>query len=233
MENNNIYLQIKELQGKIEKSEKERLRMEAEARDSGDQLREMAEKVFQLLERLKLAELGKTKVMEALKKKEQSLVRLRRLMPGSSVCLKAMCNDSGEITTEPCKIAVGIFLGQEPLVLAQPCTSNLLLPATLISAVSCSIDARLQQIELGLGQRDGLSAPLHVVLLKVDHDIAELLQDGSVGIMATKDGWADMGTKYHWWELATNRYRAENTGKEGQQASQIEALVIGNYLVKN
>jgi hypothetical protein len=35
-----------------------RLRMEAEARDSGEQLREMAEKVFQLLERLKLAELG-------------------------------------------------------------------------------------------------------------------------------------------------------------------------------
>jgi hypothetical protein len=35
--------------------------MEAEARDSGDQLREMAEKVFQLLERLKLAELGKSK----------------------------------------------------------------------------------------------------------------------------------------------------------------------------
>merc|ERR1711991_160183 len=77
-ENNNIYLQIKELQGKIEKSEKERLRMEAEARDSGDQLREMAEKVFQLLERLKLAELGKTKAMEALKKKEQDMVALQK-----------------------------------------------------------------------------------------------------------------------------------------------------------
>lgn len=78
LENNNIYLQIKELQGKIEKSEKERLRMEAEARDSGDQLREMAEKVFQLLERLKLAELGKTKAMEALKKKEQDMVALQK-----------------------------------------------------------------------------------------------------------------------------------------------------------
>ena len=52
--------------------------MEAEARDSGDQLREMAEKVFQLLERLKLAELGKTKSMEALKKKEQDMVALQK-----------------------------------------------------------------------------------------------------------------------------------------------------------
>jgi hypothetical protein len=78
MENNNIYIQNKELQSKIEKSEKERLRMEAEARDSGDQLREMAEKVFQLLERLKLAELGKTKAMEALKKKEQDMVALQK-----------------------------------------------------------------------------------------------------------------------------------------------------------
>lgn len=40
------------------------MRMEMESRDSGEQLREMAEKVFQLLERLKLAELGKNKAME-------------------------------------------------------------------------------------------------------------------------------------------------------------------------
>ena len=71
-------MQSKELQSKIEKSERERLRMEAEARDSGEQLREMAEKVFQLLERLKLAELGKTKAMEALKKKEQDMVALQK-----------------------------------------------------------------------------------------------------------------------------------------------------------
>jgi hypothetical protein len=48
--------------------------MEAEARDSGDQLREMAEKVFQLLERLKLAELAKAKAMEALRRKDQEQV---------------------------------------------------------------------------------------------------------------------------------------------------------------
>lgn len=78
LENGNLFNANKELQTKIEKSEKERLRMEAEARDSGDQLREMAEKVFQLLERLKLAELGKTKAMDALKKKEQDMVSLQK-----------------------------------------------------------------------------------------------------------------------------------------------------------
>lgn len=48
----------------VERSESERMRMEMESRDSGEQLREMAEKVFQLLERLKLAELAKNKAME-------------------------------------------------------------------------------------------------------------------------------------------------------------------------
>lgn len=76
--NGNLQSHNSDLQIKIEKSERERLRMEAEARDSGDQLREMAEKVFQLLERLKLAELGKTKAMEALKKKEQDMVALQK-----------------------------------------------------------------------------------------------------------------------------------------------------------
>ena len=53
-EEGNLRIQVADLQAKIEKTESERLRMEAEARDSSDQLREMAEKVFQLLERLKL-----------------------------------------------------------------------------------------------------------------------------------------------------------------------------------
>jgi myosin protein heavy chain len=52
--------------------------MEAEARDSGEQLREMAEKVFQLLERLKLAELGKTRSMEALRKKETEMIAMKK-----------------------------------------------------------------------------------------------------------------------------------------------------------
>lgn len=78
IENGNFYSQNKELQAKIERSEKERVRMEAEARDSGEKLREMAEKVFQLLERLKLAELGKSKAMEALKKKELDMVSLQK-----------------------------------------------------------------------------------------------------------------------------------------------------------
>jgi hypothetical protein len=60
-----------ELRSKLQDLEHARLKLEAEARDNGEQLREMAEKVFQLLERLKLAELGKKKSMEALTKKEQ------------------------------------------------------------------------------------------------------------------------------------------------------------------
>ncbi|CAM9336345.1 unnamed protein product [Chrysoparadoxa australica] len=68
----------RELQLKVEKSDGERVRMEAEARDSGEQLREMAEKVFQLLERLKLAELAKSKAMEALKRKDQELVSMKK-----------------------------------------------------------------------------------------------------------------------------------------------------------
>jgi myosin protein heavy chain len=78
VENTNLFNQNKELQTKIERSERERLRMEAEARDSGEKLRQTAENVFQLLERLKLAELGKTKAMDALKKKEQDLVALQK-----------------------------------------------------------------------------------------------------------------------------------------------------------
>jgi hypothetical protein len=78
VENNNIFSMNKELTSKIEKSEQERLRMEAEARDNGEQLREMAEKVFQLLERLKLSELGKAKAMEALKKKESDFMNLEK-----------------------------------------------------------------------------------------------------------------------------------------------------------
>lgn len=68
----------KELCSKLQESEQDRLKLEAEARDNGDQLREMAEKVFQLLERLKLAELGKKKSMEALTKKEQELFTLKK-----------------------------------------------------------------------------------------------------------------------------------------------------------
>jgi len=65
-ENKQLSLKLKEL-------EVDRLKLEADSRDNGEQLREMAEKVFQLLERLKLAELGKKKSMEALTKKEHEL----------------------------------------------------------------------------------------------------------------------------------------------------------------
>ncbi|KAL7553975.1 hypothetical protein ACHAWF_018677 [Thalassiosira exigua] len=68
----------RELSAKLQEMEQDRLKLEAEARDNGEQLREMAEKVFQLLERLKLAELGKKKSMEALTKKEQELFALKK-----------------------------------------------------------------------------------------------------------------------------------------------------------
>ena len=68
----------KELRSKLQDLEHARLKLEAEARYNGEQLREMAEKVFQLLERLKLAELGKKKSMEALTKKEQESFALKK-----------------------------------------------------------------------------------------------------------------------------------------------------------
>lgn len=62
----------------VQKMEKDHLRMEAAARESGEQLREMAEKVFQLLERLRLAELGKKRSLEALRSKEEECNGLKR-----------------------------------------------------------------------------------------------------------------------------------------------------------
>ena len=68
----------KELSSKLQEMDQDRQKLEVEARDNGEQLREMAEKVFQLLERLKLAELGKKKSMEALTKKEQELFSMKK-----------------------------------------------------------------------------------------------------------------------------------------------------------
>ena len=68
----------KEQRQRMKDLEHARLKLEAEARDNGEQLREMAEKVFQLLERLKLAELGKKKSMEALTKKELESFALKK-----------------------------------------------------------------------------------------------------------------------------------------------------------
>ncbi|CAK4720627.1 unnamed protein product [Aphanomyces euteiches] len=77
-ENDQLMADKSALQNRLEKAEQERTRMEAENRDSADQLREMAEKVFQLLERLKLAELGKTKSLDALKQKEVEMLSLKK-----------------------------------------------------------------------------------------------------------------------------------------------------------
>ncbi|CEG43669.1 Leucine-rich repeat, ribonuclease inhibitor subtype [Plasmopara halstedii] len=77
-ENGNLLRDKQELQTRFDKAEQERSRMEAENRDSADQLREMAEKVFQLLERLKLAELGKTNAIDGLKQKEIELLTMKK-----------------------------------------------------------------------------------------------------------------------------------------------------------
>lgn len=68
----------KEITSKMQKMEQDHVRMEATSRENGDQLREMAEKVFQLLERLKLAELGKTRSLEALRSKEDEAHGLKK-----------------------------------------------------------------------------------------------------------------------------------------------------------
>eukprot|EP00557_Chaetoceros_sp_GSL56_P014034 CAMPEP_0176479136 /NCGR_PEP_ID=MMETSP0200_2-20121128/1575_1 /TAXON_ID=947934 /ORGANISM="Chaetoceros sp., Strain GSL56" /LENGTH=799 /DNA_ID=CAMNT_0017875153 /DNA_START=2318 /DNA_END=4713 /DNA_ORIENTATION=+ len=68
----------KETVSTIQKMEKDHLRVETAARETGEQLREMAEKVFQLLERLKLAELGKKRSLEALRSKEEECQGLKR-----------------------------------------------------------------------------------------------------------------------------------------------------------
>jgi hypothetical protein len=68
----------KEMMARMHKMEQDQVRMEAESRENGEQLREMAEKVFQLLERLKLAELGKTRSLEALRSKEDEAHGLKR-----------------------------------------------------------------------------------------------------------------------------------------------------------
>jgi len=77
-ENQKLASANKEINAKWQKTEQDRLQMEAEARESGEQLREMAEKVFQLLERLKLSELGKTRSMEAMRTKEQEVIALKK-----------------------------------------------------------------------------------------------------------------------------------------------------------
>lgn len=77
-ENQALSEENKTLIQRIQMSNQDQRRMETEARESGEQLREMAEKVFQLLERLKLAELGKVRSMEALRTKEEEVHVLKK-----------------------------------------------------------------------------------------------------------------------------------------------------------
>nr|CCA16580.1 conserved hypothetical protein [Albugo laibachii Nc14] len=56
-----------EMQLRMDKNEQEKSRLEAEFRQASEQLREMADKVFQLLERLKASESAKNRAMDAQK----------------------------------------------------------------------------------------------------------------------------------------------------------------------
>jgi myosin protein heavy chain len=77
-QNQELRARKNDLVTKLQKDEQDVLRLEAETRDNGDQLREMAEKLFQLLERLKLAEMGKTRSIEALRAKEEEVHDLKK-----------------------------------------------------------------------------------------------------------------------------------------------------------
>jgi chromosome segregation ATPase len=67
-----------ELQQRLEHVVTDRGRLESELRLSGEQLRAMAEKVFALLERLKLAELGKAKALEVVKTKDAEVAAAKK-----------------------------------------------------------------------------------------------------------------------------------------------------------
>ena len=77
-DNDALLVKNKDITAKMQLMEQDHVRMEVKSRENGDQLREMAEKVFQLLERLKLAELGKTRSLEALRSKEDETYGLKK-----------------------------------------------------------------------------------------------------------------------------------------------------------
>lgn len=123
----------------VERSEAERMRMEMESRDSGEQLREMAEKVFQLLERLKLAELAKNKAMEVSYSinLSQALINLQRSIKVSTRWLQ-------------CTTKVRFFVGLD--VSAYSCGSS---PCVRVLTMYCTAVRGLRE-----------HPPEHVVLSK-------------------------------------------------------------------
>jgi hypothetical protein len=70
----------KALLTKLHELKQEKLRIEAEARDDGEKLREMAEKVFQLLEKLKLSDHAKDIALKSLKAKGQDFLVMQKKM---------------------------------------------------------------------------------------------------------------------------------------------------------
>lgn len=69
---------LSELQAEARMKDDSIERLDKEVRTSGDHVREMAQKVFAVLERLKLSELGKAKAIEALKARDHELSMLKK-----------------------------------------------------------------------------------------------------------------------------------------------------------
>lgn len=68
---------LSESRSRVDALEQDKARLEADVRASGGQLRDMAEKVFALLERLKLAETAKGKALDSLRGREAEVGALR------------------------------------------------------------------------------------------------------------------------------------------------------------
>jgi chromosome segregation ATPase len=69
---------IVEMRNRTDAAESDKLKLETELRNAGDNVREMAQKVFAVLERLKLSEMGKTKAIDALKARDNEVVAMKK-----------------------------------------------------------------------------------------------------------------------------------------------------------
>ena len=77
-DNDSLTQENKELSSTLHKISQDKIKSEMDLSESSNQLRTMAEKVFQLLERLKLTELARSKTIEAIQLKEQELIELQK-----------------------------------------------------------------------------------------------------------------------------------------------------------
>lgn len=77
-DNDTLSHENRELSSRFHKLSQDQIKSDADLNESSSHLRAMAEKVFQLLERLKLAELARSKTMEVIQAKEQELNEIQK-----------------------------------------------------------------------------------------------------------------------------------------------------------